>query len=102
MTQKQHWHAGQDVRDGTVHIFPCGDTIEHEPDDCVCVPRFELNQTEDGDQWIYFHNAADGRPFEDPRDIEPQQILVFTVPVVAGAGVLGLILGFLTGRLIKR
>lgn len=45
-----------------VHVIPVGDLIIHDAsDDCVCVPRAELVQGDQGDEWVMVHNSLDGR-----------------------------------------
>lgn len=41
-----------------VHVLPCNDLIEHEYDDCVCVPSIEEVEVSGR---VFVHNALDGR-----------------------------------------
>lgn len=46
-----------------VHVMPIDDLIEHdEADDCVCVPRLDPVEREDGSiGWVIVHHSLDGR-----------------------------------------
>lgn len=47
-----------------VHVLPADDLIEHIDvgDTCVCGPRAEPVQQEDGTiDWVYVHHSLDGR-----------------------------------------
>jgi hypothetical protein len=55
------WRTGW-VEDGSVHIEPVGDLVEHEVDDCVCAPRVEPVKCPDGSiVWMLVHHALDNR-----------------------------------------
>lgn len=55
------WRVGT-VEDGSVHVEPAGDLIEHEVLDCVCGPTTEPVKAEDGSVgWILTHHCLDGR-----------------------------------------
>ncbi len=47
-----------------LHAVPIGDLIEHDcehQEACVCGPRVELHDTEQGDAWLYVHHSLDRR-----------------------------------------
>ena len=46
---------------GSMHIRPLRDLIEHEWDECVCVPTPQLVETDHGDEWMFIHHSLDGR-----------------------------------------
>lgn len=47
--------------DGTYHVVPVNDLIEHERiEDCVCGPKLQLIRT-GPDVWMISHNSLDGR-----------------------------------------
>jgi hypothetical protein len=55
------WRTGW-VEDGSVHVEPVGDLVEHEVDDCVCVPRQEPVKRPDGSiVWMVVHLSLDNR-----------------------------------------
>jgi hypothetical protein len=51
------------MAEGDWHVIPTDDLVKHEPDDqCVCVPRAEPVEREDGSVgWVQVHYALDGR-----------------------------------------
>lgn len=54
---------------GDVHVVPVGDLVEHDTDGpgCVCVPRVEPVQREDGTiGYILVHLSLDGRELNEP------------------------------------
>jgi hypothetical protein len=57
----------------TVHVLPVNDLIEHEDvgTECVCGPRVEHVEGEDGDGWLIVHNSLDGRELSE-SDYEGQ------------------------------
>lgn len=60
-TETAGWRSGW-VEDGSVHIEPVGDLVDHEVDDCVCVPRLEPVKRDDGSfGWLVVHNSLDNR-----------------------------------------
>ncbi len=57
------------TRPGHVHVYPCGDLIEHETegDDCPCGPATEPVQRDDGSYgWLVVHHSLDGREQFEP------------------------------------
>lgn len=54
------------------HVYPKDDLVGHDTDslDCVCGPTPHLEQTEDGDAWIYVHHSLDGREHNEGDDSE--------------------------------
>lgn len=48
---------------GTLHVMPIADLVEHsEDEDCVCGPRTEPAQRDDGSMgWVLVHHSLDGR-----------------------------------------
>jgi hypothetical protein len=52
-----------------LHVIPVGDLVEHDTsDDCVCVPRSEPVERDDGSHgWLVVHHSLDGR-----EQIEPE------------------------------
>lgn len=55
-----------------VHIRPANDDVEHDTSstepDCVCGPRVEPVQREDGSfGWLIVHHSLDGRETTEPR-----------------------------------
>lgn len=46
-----------------LHVIPVRDVVKHEEsDECVCGPRSEPVQREDGSYgWVIVHQALDGR-----------------------------------------
>lgn len=61
---------GAAMSDGEQHVVPVGDLIEHPlTDDCLCGPRVEAVQREDGSTgWMYVHHSLDGRELTEPQD----------------------------------
>lgn len=48
----------------TYHVVPRGDLVEHDTNgsDCVCAPRVEPVQRDDGSYgWLVTHHSLDGR-----------------------------------------
>lgn len=48
-----------------VHIAPEGDLVQHEPEDCICGPRWEFVDQKTGEAYedpVIVHMALDGRP----------------------------------------
>lgn len=57
------------MSDGTVHVSPIGDLIEHDTDggECPCGPTLEAVERDDGSYgWVLIHHALDGREFSEP------------------------------------
>lgn len=56
------WRCTQ-VEEGVVHVTPVGDLVPHQlDDDCVCGPRVEIRQSQDGpDGHLHVHPSLDGR-----------------------------------------
>lgn len=45
-----------------LHVMPVNDLIEHDFDECVCIPRCEPVQRADGSMgYLYVHHSLDGR-----------------------------------------
>lgn len=54
------------VCDNEMHVVPDRDIVDHEPDDCMCGPRTEPMQREDGSYgWMVVHSSLDGREFRN-------------------------------------
>lgn len=54
-----------------VHVYPLRDLIEHETcdDGCVCGPRIEPVQRDDGSYgWLIVHHSLDGRELQEARE----------------------------------
>lgn len=52
----------------TWHVYPSGDTIEHETDgaECLCGPQTEVVRRDDGSVgWVILHHSMDGREFSE-------------------------------------
>ena len=48
--------------DGTSHVTPINDLIQHTDDDCACGPRIEPVPRDDGScGWLIVHHSLDGR-----------------------------------------
>lgn len=49
------------------HVYPVDDLIEHDrsTEDCVCIPRVEAVDTDDGTNWLYVHHSLDGRELSE-------------------------------------
>jgi hypothetical protein len=55
------WRVGR-VEDGSVHVEPIGDLVDHEVLDCVCGPKTEPVVADDGSiGWLITHHSLDGR-----------------------------------------
>jgi hypothetical protein len=61
------WFATFTPATDSAHIHPCDDLIEHElTDDCVCGPRIEPIEREDGSlAWNVVHHSLDGRELRE-------------------------------------
>lgn len=61
-TFRKKW-TNEVVSPDEIHTIPLGDKVLHTADeDCICKPRCEPIQRNDGSfGWLYFHPAADGR-----------------------------------------
>lgn len=56
---------------GTYHVYPIDDLIDHDTvgDECVCVPRIEPVEREDGSfGWVVVHHSLDGRESYEEGD----------------------------------
>jgi hypothetical protein len=43
-------------------VYPVGDLIDHQPDDCPCGPITKPVKRGDGSVgWVHVHNSLDGR-----------------------------------------
>lgn len=51
------------VTDQDIHVVPIEDALEHEDEDCACLPRAEAVNNPDGSfaAFLTTHNAWDGR-----------------------------------------
>lgn len=66
--ETQGWRAGP-VADGSVHVEPVGDLIEHEVDDCACMPRQEPVKRPDGSiGWMVVHHSLDNRELRERQE----------------------------------
>lgn len=62
------WRLGL-VEDGSVHVEPVDDLIEHEVSDCPCGPRTEPVKAADGSVgWVVSHMSLDGREHDEIRE----------------------------------
>jgi hypothetical protein len=56
------WVGVVDNKDGYHHVMPVNDWIEHEFDDCICVPEVEPIECDDGSlAYLISHASLDGR-----------------------------------------
>lgn len=59
------WHSDIELQsDGSVHVWPDSDLIDHDldGDNCVCGPTTDPVKRDDGSVgWVIVHHALDGR-----------------------------------------
>jgi hypothetical protein len=50
--------------DDSQHIVPAGDLLDHEDEDCPCLPSVQPITNDEGDFLVFqtVHHAWDGRP----------------------------------------
>ena len=49
-----------------VHVIPVADLIDHEDNDCACIPTTEPVHRADGSVgWLITHHSLDGREREE-------------------------------------
>ncbi|WP_354643871.1 hypothetical protein [Kitasatospora camelliae] len=67
-TLNKGWLAAM-ADDGTAHVVPLDDVIEHDLDeDCPCGPAVRPEQRGDGSQgWVATHHSLDGREQREAR-----------------------------------
>lgn len=50
------------MADGDIHVKPQNDIAEHGDENCICHPKLEPVNQEDGSiGWMFLHNSFDGR-----------------------------------------
>ena len=62
------WRVGR-VEDDSVHVEPVGDLIDHEVEDCACMPRVEPVSRDDGSiGWMVVHHSLDNREAQERQE----------------------------------
>lgn len=66
--RRKVWRTVFDYRTLEGHVLPLNDIVDHpEDDECVCGPRGEALQRDDGSYaWLYVHHSLDGRERREP------------------------------------
>jgi hypothetical protein len=67
--QRRYWVTVEsESTAGEFHVIPNRDLIHHDKEygDCVCIPRTEAQQRDDGSYgWIVTHHSLDGRELDE-------------------------------------
>lgn len=52
----------------TIHVYPVDDHVEHVTDGeegCICGPRVEIVERDQGLAWLVVHHSLDGREAQE-------------------------------------
>lgn len=67
-SQTSGWRVGH-VHDGSVHVEPAGDLIDHQVEECVCLPAHYPEKRGDGSlAWVVVHHALDQREVRERQE----------------------------------